>query len=43
MILEKDKIDWFTAMLQIMGREKGVKYMRELSRQNSHAADRAGR
>ena len=34
MILEKDKIDWFTAMLQILGREKGVKYMRELSRQN---------
>ncbi len=34
MILEKDKIDWFTAMLHILGREKGVKYMRELSRQN---------
>lgn len=34
MILEKDKIDWFTAMLEIMGREKGVRYMRELSRQN---------
>jgi iron(III) transport system substrate-binding protein len=34
MILEKDKIDWFTAMLQILGREKGVKYMRDLSRQN---------
>ena len=34
MILEKDKIDWFTAMLEILGREKGVKYMRELSRQN---------
>lgn len=33
MILEKDKIDWFTAMLQIMGREKGIRYMRELSRQ----------
>ena len=34
MILEKDKIDWFTAMLEIFGREKGVKYMRELSGQN---------
>jgi iron(III) transport system substrate-binding protein len=34
MILEKDKIDWFTAMLQILGREKGVKYMRDLSKQN---------
>jgi iron(III) transport system substrate-binding protein len=34
MILEKDKIDWFTAMLQILGREKGVRYMRDLSRQN---------
>src|SRR4029453_15094579 len=34
MILEKDKIDWFTAMLHIMGREKGVKYMRDLSRQD---------
>lgn len=34
MILEKDKIDWFTAMLQIMGRDKGIRYMRELSRQN---------
>ncbi len=33
MILEKDKIDWFTAMLHILGREKGIKYMRELSRQ----------
>jgi iron(III) transport system substrate-binding protein len=33
MILEKDKIDWFTAMLEIMGREKGVRYMRELSKQ----------
>jgi iron(III) transport system substrate-binding protein len=34
MILEKDKVDWFTAMLHIMGREKGIKYMRELSKQN---------
>jgi iron(III) transport system substrate-binding protein len=34
MILEKDKIDWFTAMLHILGREKGVKYMRELAKQN---------
>jgi len=34
MILEKDKIDWFTAMLHILGREKGVKYMRALSRQD---------
>ena len=34
MILEKDKIDWFTAMLHIMGREKGLRYMRDLARQN---------
>ena len=34
MILEKDKIDWFTAMLHILGREKGLKYMRDLSRQD---------
>ena len=34
MILEKDKIDWFTAMLEIFGREQGVKYMRDLARQN---------
>ncbi len=34
MILEKDKVDWFTAMLHIMGREKGIQYMRELSKQN---------
>jgi iron(III) transport system substrate-binding protein len=34
MILEKDKIDWFTAMLHIMGREKGLQYMRDLSKQN---------
>jgi iron(III) transport system substrate-binding protein len=33
MIVEKDKIDWFTAMLHILGREKGVKYMRGLSKQ----------
>jgi iron(III) transport system substrate-binding protein len=34
MILEKDKIDWFTAILEIMGREKGIRYMRDLSKQN---------
>jgi len=34
MILEKDKIDWFTAMLHILGREKGLQYMRDLSKQN---------
>jgi len=34
MILEKDKIDWFTAMLHILGREKGIKYMRDLSKQD---------
>ncbi len=34
MILEKDKVDWFTAMLHILGREKGVRYMRELAKQN---------
>lgn len=37
MILESDKIDWFTAMLQIMGREAGLKYMRDLARQNPMA------
>ena len=34
MTLEKDKIDWFTAMLHILGREQGIKYMRDLSRQD---------
>ena len=34
MILEKDKIDWFTAMLHILGREKGLQYMRGLYHQN---------
>ena len=34
MIVEKDKIDWFTAMLHILGRDKGVKYMRDLARQD---------
>jgi iron(III) transport system substrate-binding protein len=34
MILEKDKIDWFTAMLHIMGSERGLRYMRDLSKQN---------
>jgi iron(III) transport system substrate-binding protein len=34
MILEKDKIDWFTAMLHIMGRERGLRYMRDLAKQN---------
>jgi len=34
MILEKDKVDWFTAMLHILGRDKGIKYMRDLSKQD---------
>ena len=33
MILEKDKVDWFTAMLHILGRDKGIRYMRELAKQ----------
>lgn len=34
MMMEGTKVDWFAGMLQIMGREKGLKYMRDLSKQN---------
>jgi iron(III) transport system substrate-binding protein len=34
MLMEVNKPDWFAGMLQIMGREKGLSYMRELSKQN---------
>ena len=34
MMMEGTKVDWFAGMLQIMGREKGLKYMRDLSRQD---------
>lgn len=34
MMMEYTKVDWFAGMLQIMGREKGLSYMRELSKQN---------
>ena len=34
MMLEPTKIDWFGGVLQLMGKEKGLKYMRELAKQN---------
>lgn len=33
MMMEGTKADWFAGMLQIMGRENGLKYMRALSKQ----------
>jgi iron(III) transport system substrate-binding protein len=33
MMMEGTKADWFAGMLQIMGRERGLKYMRDLSKQ----------
>lgn len=33
MMMEGTKVDWFAGMLQIMGREEGLIFMRELSRQ----------
>lgn len=33
MMMEGTKVDWFAGMLEIMGREKGLKFMRELSGQ----------
>ncbi|HWH79285.1 MAG TPA: extracellular solute-binding protein [Candidatus Binatus sp.] len=33
MMLEPTKVDWFGGVLQIMGKEKGLKYMRELAKQ----------
>lgn len=34
MMMEPTKVDWFGGVLQIMGKEKGLKYMRELAKQN---------
>jgi iron(III) transport system substrate-binding protein len=34
MMLEGTKVDWFAGMLHIMGREKGLEYMRALAKQN---------
>ena len=34
MMMEPTKVDWFAGVLQIMGKEKGLKYMRELAKQN---------
>ena len=34
MMMEATKVDWFGGVLQLMGREKGLKYMRELAKQN---------
>ena len=33
-MLDPTKSEWFAGMLEIMGREKGLKYMRELSKQD---------
>ena len=33
MMVEPTKIDWFGGVLQVMGKEKGLKYMRELGKQ----------
>lgn len=34
MLLEPTKVDWFAGVLQLMGKEKGLKYMRDLATQN---------
>jgi iron(III) transport system substrate-binding protein len=34
MMMEPTKVDWFGGVLQIMGKEKGLKYMRDLAKQN---------
>lgn len=34
MMMEPTKVDWFGGVLQIMGKEKGLKYMRNLAKQN---------
>jgi len=34
MMMDATKVDWFAGMLQIMGKEKGLKFMRDLSRQD---------
>jgi iron(III) transport system substrate-binding protein len=33
MMMESTKADWFAGMLQIMGEERGLRYMRELAKQ----------
>jgi iron(III) transport system substrate-binding protein len=33
MMMEPTKVDWFGGVLQLMGKEKGLKYMRELAKQ----------
>jgi iron(III) transport system substrate-binding protein len=40
MLMEGTKADWFAGMLQIMGQERGLKYMRDLARQ--HPSPREG-
>ncbi|HET8563462.1 MAG TPA: extracellular solute-binding protein [Candidatus Binatia bacterium] len=34
MMLEPTKVDWFAGLLQVMGKEKGLRYMRDLAKQN---------
>jgi iron(III) transport system substrate-binding protein len=34
MMIEPTKVDWFGGVLQLMGKEKGLQYMRELAKQN---------
>jgi iron(III) transport system substrate-binding protein len=34
MMMEGTKVDWFAGMLQIMGRDNGLQFMRALARQN---------
>jgi len=34
MMMEPTKVDWFGGVLQIMGKEKGLKYMRDLAKQS---------
>ena len=34
MMMEPTKVDWFCGVLQLMGKEKGLRYMRELAKQN---------
>ena len=34
MMMEGTKVDWFGGMLQIMGREKGLQFMRDLAKQD---------
>jgi iron(III) transport system substrate-binding protein len=34
MMLEPTKVDWFAGLLQVMGKERGLKYMRDLAKQD---------